>query len=667
MKTKNEIIKWAKLIDEKYADYETDYGAVYKNNKWILNLWQPLAKEVFLIIFDKNDQDKIIEKIKGIFTSPNWKWEIDFDYDGYFYQYEIIQKDNSKTIVLDPYSKSMAAFNWEGKENKIGKGAFIKYNNVINPFKINLNKKHPIIYEANVRDLTSLIENLKNPGSFNALKEVNFGSYIRKLGFNTIQLLPINSCYAIDETNQQILQKGQGNKWITNYNWGYDPHNYFSLNGWYSTNPNDPYNRMNEFRELVSHFHKNSINVVIDVVFNHLMHNWIFNDIFPDYYFRDGSDRESSQNPVKEAPFASERKMARKIIIDALIWMVKKYDVDGFRFDLSCFIDRETFIIIHKELNKIKPGIILHGEAWGWTDLEPDMQMIKGRQDNQIEFAYFNDSTRNAIKGQDDINGYFGGLINNEKFDENFSIYLASIIGNIKQFKNAPKEISIDDYDRFTKNPNVNLQYIVCHDGHTLWDKINLSINGDLTFKIQKYRQALIMLLVSQGKILLLSGTEMLYTKPNDDSGQDGDRFYESENIIDLFNLGSRFNENTYKTTDWSAGLRWEQLQNPFIKKNIFNFLQKILNFRHSSSHFNLNNSKEINESIKFNVTDKENGIIDFSININNQIIRVIHNLKSKKYFYTSGGEIIFHSDIKKPNLNTLKGFSSIIISEINS
>ena len=53
-----------------------------------------------------------------------------------------------------------------------------------------------------------------------------------------------------------------------------------------------------------------------------------------------------------------------------------------------------------------------HGEAWDWTDLPKDGSFNKLHVDNDIDFAYFNDTTRNGIKGEDDgLGAITGGLL----------------------------------------------------------------------------------------------------------------------------------------------------------------------------------------------------------------------------------------------------------------
>ncbi|TCG11660.1 alpha-amylase family glycosyl hydrolase [Mycoplasma todarodis] len=650
--------KWQEY--EEHADLKTIYGANRVGNKWIVNLWHPFARNVELIIFDKDDQNKEIKTIKGRFELPNWKWELEDDLDGYYYQYRIEQENGAITYALDPYAKSMASFNWEGHNRNVGKAAFVKINKIKKLYKLNkINEPQPILYEAHVRDLTSLREDVEIPGSFNALKEIKFAEHLRDLNITHIQFLPIHNCYTLDESDKIILKKGMGQGWGTNYNWGYDPHNYFSINGWYSSNPKNPYSRIDEFKELVNYMHSNNIKVINDVVYNHMFHNSILNNIIPGYYFREGSEIK----PVDQPAFASERLMARRIIIDSLKHFVECYDVDGFRFDLSCFTDKITIEKLTKELRAIKPNIILHGEAWPWSDLSYDDAMIKGHSDNEIDFGYFNDTTRNAIKGEDDGEGFALGVIGGNL--EEFPNYLAGIIGNIKESKFNLRDISNTEYTRFTNNTSVLLNYTACHDGHTMWDKVNLTVEGDKETKFEYYRQVIMMQQFLQGRTLFLEGTELLYTKPNDVTGQDSERSHKTDLAIDIFNLGTtEFNENTYKTTDYVNGLRWDNLQGE-VKKHIHDFISKINKFRLSTKYFNLKNAKEINEAYEFIYTSKDEGVIDFRVETNDGKIRVIHNFKDTLYKYESNGKILFDNKIKQVNkIGELQGNSTILIQE---
>ena len=71
------------------------------------------------------------------------------------------------------------------------------------------------------------------------------------------------------------------------YNWGYDPACYNSLEGSFSTNPNDPYSRINEALEMIDKFHELNIGVILDVVFNHTFAfiDSVYNKIVPNYFY----------------------------------------------------------------------------------------------------------------------------------------------------------------------------------------------------------------------------------------------------------------------------------------------------------------------------------------------------------------------------------------------
>jgi pullulanase len=59
---------------------------------------------------------------------------------------------------------------------------------------------------------------------------------------------------------------------------------------------------------------------------------------------------------------ASERYMMRKFMLESVLYWVKEYHIDGFRFDLMGVHDIETMNLISKELHKIKPDILLYGK-----------------------------------------------------------------------------------------------------------------------------------------------------------------------------------------------------------------------------------------------------------------------------------------------------------------
>ncbi|QGZ97221.1 pullulanase [Mycoplasma sp. NEAQ87857] len=661
-KESNEFFK---DFDKKYSYSKNDLGVIFKDQKIQFKLWQPLALKVELLIFDKVDQSKLVKTFLMEKDNNVWTCLIDSDYESYYYQYQITHPNHKKTIALDPYAKSMAMFNWEGKETKVAKGAIVNIKSVKagkKPMDLvsNLNTGvDPLIYELHIRDFTSLsnkqLESKK--GTFNAAIESDIFGYLNDLGVSHLQLLPIHSTYTVNEFDTNIYNKGQGSKWTTNYNWGYDPHNYFTINGIYSSNPQDPYARIKEFKEFVDKAHKNNIAVILDVVYNHMMTNTIFNNILRGYYYRDNA----KVKPVAEAPLADNRKMVQKLIIDSLTYFVKEFNVDGFRFDLSGFLTKKTINQIAKKLRKIKPNITLHGETWNFSDLKPKDAYIKGYKGNDISFGYFNDSIRNAIKGSDHSSD--AGLM--VKYSSKyFKTYVSSIVGNIRDYDFGDFAHSKAKYDLFANDVKINLAYSHCHDGMTLWDKLNTS-SKNLSFiqRLERYRQAMMMSVLTQGRQLMLAGTELLQSKPNDVSGMDAHRAIKS-NYTDVFNENAddnSYQSNSYKTTDYVNGLKWDHLNNDDVHKYIYQFTKQLNHYRQSNSLLRLNSNDEIKQCLEFITVDSKQGIIVFRLKNKDKTIEIAHNFSNKDYEYDFNNKtIILHSKINYNN--KLEAHSSILM-----
>ena len=83
-------------------------------------------------------------------------------------------------------------------------------------------------------------------------------AYLKDLGITSLQLMPINDFASVNEKIPDLF-----------YNWGYDPLQYFALEGSYSSNVNDPVQVLKDFHNLVLTAHQQRIRINLDVVFNH--------------------------------------------------------------------------------------------------------------------------------------------------------------------------------------------------------------------------------------------------------------------------------------------------------------------------------------------------------------------------------------------------------------
>lgn len=151
-----------------------------------------------------------------------------------------------------------------------------------------------------------------NKGKFLALTEEGTKSplgdktgidHLKDLGITHVHILPSYDFNSVDETQLPSNQ----------YNWGYDPVNYNTPDGSYSTNPANPETRIREMKEMVQALHDAGIGVVMDVVYNHtaLNDDSNFSLTAPGYYYRHREDGSYSDASGCGNETASERQQMR--------------------------------------------------------------------------------------------------------------------------------------------------------------------------------------------------------------------------------------------------------------------------------------------------------------------------------------------------------------------
>src|SRR4030095_10349529 len=112
-----------------------------------------------------------------------------------------------------------------------------------------------IIYEVHVKGFTAHPSSgVRNPGTY--LGFIEKISYLKELGINAVELLPVHEYYVDDF----LLQKG-----LTNY-WGYNSIGFFAPESSYSTG-RIPGCQVAEFKTLVRELDKAGMKVLLDVVY----------------------------------------------------------------------------------------------------------------------------------------------------------------------------------------------------------------------------------------------------------------------------------------------------------------------------------------------------------------------------------------------------------------
>ena len=253
------------------------------------------------------------------------------------------------------------------------------------------NLNDAIIYELNVRDF-SIDKNsgINNKGKFLAFTEMGTKGidgkptgidYIKSLGVTHVELMPIFDFSTINETSNK-----------PQYNWGYNPKNFNAPEGSYSTDPYSPITRVKELKQAIQSLHDNGLRVNMDVAYDHMYSgtNSNFNKLVPGYYFRTNSNESGYGNTI-----ASENAMARKFIVDSVVYWAKEYNLDGFNFDQMGLLDIKTMNEIRKKLSSIDPSILILGDGSDkGTTLAPDVKANKQNLSKMTEIAQFNDDNK---------------------------------------------------------------------------------------------------------------------------------------------------------------------------------------------------------------------------------------------------------------------------------
>jgi pullulanase/glycogen debranching enzyme len=401
-----------------------------------------------------------------------------------------------------------------------------------------------IIYETGIRDLTvdpSLIGfEAGHPwGTYKGL--IDLLPHIQKLGVTHVQLLCPLENYTYDQTKIGLREMDPAKTSGANYNWGYDPQNYFTPTGMYSSNPLDPRVRINEMKTLINEIHKRGMGVILDVVYNHTANNNVLGDAgIQGYYYRSTSRNGAGSQDVK-----SEAKMVRKLIVDSIVQWVGEYRVDGFRFDLMGVMDTQTVKAAYGAAKALNPNVLFLGEGWNGfysglaTDYNGDAT-TGADQGNAAQFyglnvSMFSDSYRQVLK-----NGYP---------TDGAPAFLTGMAQSPAILFSNTAGVPTNASPTFAPGSTNNVaSYLTCHDNLCLYDVLAMATNAPKTAAgdaviLMRARVGYAVLLSSQGLAFIHAGDEMFRTKETTglyaNTKSNGSRYFvdNSYNASDAINL----------------------------------------------------------------------------------------------------------------------------------
>lgn len=139
----------------------------------------------------------------------------------------------------------------------------------------------------------------------------------------------------------------------------------YSVRDYYTVNPE--YGSEKDFKKLISEAHKLDIKIVIDLVANHVAHDYIGFAADPDLVLKDKKGNPTRKiadwTDVVDLDYAY--KNASEHVYKIMRHWLEEYNVDGFRCDVAGLVPLSFWEWSVPQLQKIKPDIYLLAEGDG--------------------------------------------------------------------------------------------------------------------------------------------------------------------------------------------------------------------------------------------------------------------------------------------------------------
>jgi len=358
------------------------------------------------------------------------------------------------TIVVDPYCPHLAPRPW-ADESMAGRQPICF---AARPETFDWQGDRPlqtplaesVIYELHVRGFTRHpSSDVRHPGTYLGLIEKI--DYLKDLGVTAVELLPVTEW---DETDNKFVNPQTGAKQL-NY-WGYNPLSFFALRTGLAAQPES---HLNEFKTMVRSLHQAGIEVILDVVFNHTGEGDYegitssFRAIDnPLYYLVDEANGDYRNYTGCGNTLNCNHPVVRKLILEALHYLVRELHVDGFRFDLAAIFSRGS----DGEPLESAPLIELIAE----DPLLSNTKIIAEAWDaaGLYQVGSFSSNPR--------------WLEWNGRFRDDVRRFMAAYPDSVRTLATRLAGSS-DLYQGSGRSPLNSINFITCHDGFTLMDLVS--------------------------------------------------------------------------------------------------------------------------------------------------------------------------------------------------
>jgi pullulanase len=480
-----------------------------------------------------------------------WQCEAQGDLRGWSYVYDVERAGSRLGGIIDPWATLVAH----------GKG-FIENESSEVAERPDMEPSEAIIYELHVRDFTldpnsgvhsderGTYLGLARRGSTIPGTQIATGlDHILDLGVTVVQLMPVHS-FSLPYNPM--------------YEWGYMPNDFNAPHAGYASRVGIE-SPISEFKRLVSTLHKLGLRVTLDVVYNHTAEYWPFKlrnmmALAPGHYYRFKPDGTAWNGSGCGNEFASETALGRRFIRESVKYWVRRFGIDGYRFDLMGLMDARTTELLTADLKAMDDSILVYGEPWpgGETPIEVNN---KGKQRSK-GWGVFNDELRDAVRGEvfelDDL-----GFINGE--------------GDANKLRSGIR----GGLDTFADQPTETINYIEAHDNHTLIDRLKITaervkLAGSTPADLARMsRLGALIVLTAQGIPFLHSAQEFGRTKFGEDNS---------------YNLGDDVNN-----------VRWLDKS---TNNRLYRHYREAVHLRRSHPMFRLGTRELVDKGLRFLDTD---------------------------------------------------------------
>lgn len=482
-----------------------------------------------------------------------------------------------------------------------------------------------VIYECHVKDMVALSGSLKR-GAYEKWNdsEADGGlTYVKQLGINAIELLPLFT-FAQQEPPYQIrTPEGFYNEWnrLETNHWGYMTSFFLAPEAYYASDathesgyPGYHGSASYELKGMINECHNQGISVILDVVFNHssIFDINIINSYLAESYLRYDEtgrlmNRSGTGNEINTKSTA-----ARRLIIDSILHWMQEYHVDGFRFDLAGLLDEALWDEISNAAKSVNPNVILIAEPWGGSYRPQDFS-VHG-------WSSWNDRFRNGIKGIHPTEQ--PGFICSKWIH-------GSSVEALQNWLSGTLTGKADGL--FSTNTHA-VNYLESHDGYTLGDFIRLTNRPEIRSFFSHTDEDILPLSPEELKAAKLSAI-ILFTTPGIVMIHQGQEFANSKicrSFTYVDESGAFLDHNSYEKDDPTNWIDFSRIQ---YNETLFQFYKELIRIRlHSSGlrkagrdHIQFDFTTDPLHVIKRVYGSQSNDIYDYIVGLNAHLTQPCH------------------------------------------